>query len=216
MVYQDSLARFSVMGVAKSPDQGVLADIYQNGIAMAIWQRPLGELAEYVASLVTLTPQFSFQAQGDTEKTRALLNRVLPDAAGKETFIDDVVLLVDMFACLFDLNEVGVRLNVLSRTMCPRFHVDKIPCRLVSTYLGNGSEWLHDAHVDRRFVGQIDRSADHSSGLRKNGQINRLKVGDVAVMKGDTWPALEGRGVVHRSPAANADNMRVFLSLDMV
>lgn len=216
MVYQDSLARFSVMGVAKSPDQGVLADIYQNGIAMAIWQRPLGELAEYVASLVTLAPQFSFQAQGDTEKTRALLNRVLPDAAGKEPFIDDVVLLVDMFACLFDLNEVGVRLNVLSRAMCPRFHVDKIPCRLVSTYLGNGSEWLHDAHVDRRLVGQIDHSADHSSGLRKDGQINRLKVGDVAVMKGDAWPALEGRGVVHRSPAASADNMRVFLSLDMV
>jgi hypothetical protein len=49
---------------------------------------------------------------------------------------------------LFDLENVGVRLNVLAKTLCPRFHADKVPCRLITTYAGKGTEWL-DKAIDR-------------------------------------------------------------------
>ena len=204
------------MGVVKSAYQDVLADIYQNSISMVIWQRKLGQLSQYAESVMTSSPNFAFTSQGNLEQLKNSLTKLLPDAEYKDLFVEDLLLLADMFACLFDLKEVGLRLNVLSRAMCPRFHVDKIPCRLVSTYAGSGSEWLHEAHVTRDELGLGGHVSDHNSGLMKKGIVNQLNAGDVALMKGDEWPTSLGRGVVHRSPSASPEQKRLFLSLDMI
>lgn len=205
-----------LMGVVRSSHQDVFADIYQNNISMAIWQRQLGPLSQYAESILVSAPNFAFKSQGNSAQLNTTLTKLLPEAQNKALFVEDVTLLVDMFACLFDLKEVGLRLNVLSNAMCPRFHVDKIPCRLVSTYVGSGSEWLHEAHVIRDRLGLGGRVTDHNSGLHEKGRINELKAGDVALMKGDEWPTSLGRGVVHRSPSASFENKRLFLSLDMI
>ncbi|PYF80931.1 uncharacterized protein DUF1826 [Marinomonas alcarazii] len=206
----------ALLGVVKSSHREVLADIYQNNISMAVWQRSLGSISQYAESLLESSPHFAFTSQGSLEYLSSMLGKLLPEAQGKALFVEDVALLVDMFACLFDLEEVGLRLNVLSNAMCPRFHVDKIPCRLVSTYAGSGSEWLHEAHVVRDRLGRGGRVNDHNSGLNEKGRINQLNVGDVALMKGDEWPTSLGRGVVHRSPSASLESKRLFLSLDMI
>ena len=211
-----SETRPTLLGVAKSSHIEVLADVYQKNISMVVWERQLGGVEEYAESLLTLAPNFTFKSQGNAEELISLLRGLLPDAENKALFLDDLFLLVDMFACLFDLEEVGLRLNVLSSAMCPRFHVDKIPCRLVSTYVGSGSEWLHEAHVIRDRLGLGGHVSDHNSGLHDKGRINQLKAGDVALMKGDEWAASLGRGVVHRSPSASLENKRLFLSLDMI
>ncbi|MDE8601841.1 DUF1826 domain-containing protein [Marinomonas sp. RSW2] len=205
-----------LLSVAKSSHQAVLADIYQDNINMAVWERPLGLLSAYAHSLLTSSPNFAFKSQGDSAQIEVLLHRVLPDFPGKEAFLKDIALLVDMFACLFDLNHVGLRLTALSNAMCPRFHVDKIPCRLVSTYAGVGSEWLHEAHVVRAHLGHGGHVADHNSGLHEKGRVNQLKAGDVALMKGNEWPTSLGFGIVHRSPMVSAEEPRLFLSLDMI
>lgn len=62
-------------------------------------------------------------------------------------FCDDVATLVDMFCKLFELDQAGVRLSVLDNAICPKFHVDRIPCRLITTYQGVASEWLPDEYV---------------------------------------------------------------------
>lgn len=211
-----SETRPTLLGVAKSSHIEVLADVYQKNISMVVWERQLGGVEEYAESLLTLAPNFTFKSQGNAEELISLLRGLLPDAENKALFLDDLFLLVDMFACLFDLEEAGLRLNVLSSAMCPRFHVDKIPCRLVSTYVGSGSEWLHEAHVIRDRLGLGGHVSDHNSGLHDKGRINQLKAGDVALMKGDEWPTSLGRGVVHRSPSASLENKRLFLSLDMI
>ena len=211
-----SETRPTLLGVAKSSHIEVLADVYQKNISMVVWERQLGGVEEYAESLLTLAPNFTFKSQGNAEELISLLRGLLPDAENKALFLDNLFLLVDMFACLFDLEEVGLRLNVLSSAMCPRFHVDKIPCRLVSTYVGSGSEWLHEAHVIRDRLGLGGHVSDHNSGLHDKGRINQLKAGDVALMKGDEWPTSLGRGVVHRSPSASLENKRLFLSLDMI
>ncbi|MCB5162712.1 DUF1826 domain-containing protein [Marinomonas algarum] len=204
-----------LLSVAKSSHQEVLADIYQPNIGMTVWQRSLAECADYAQSLLRLSPNFAYSSQGNADKITALLRRLLPEHQGKDLFLEDIHLLVEMFACLFDLKEVGLRLTALSSAMCPRFHVDKIPCRMVSTYAGTGSEWLHEAHVIRSQLGRGGNVNDHNSGLLHGGVINRLAIGDVAIMKGDEWPMSLGRGMVHRSPAANTEDKRLFLSIDM-
>ncbi|BFM50759.1 DUF1826 domain-containing protein [Marinomonas sp. THO17] len=216
---EDSVSLYSEavsLSVAKARHREILGDIYQPQIGMAIWQRPLGDAFDYAQSMITAAPHFSFKGQQTPQLAAKLLEKLLPQARGKSAFIEDVTLLMEMFACLFDLEDVGLRLDVLSKAMCPRFHVDKIPCRLITTYAGAGSEWLHEAHVQRTRLGRGGDAKDHNSGLLHQGRINCLKVGDVALMKGDDWPASQGRGMVHRSPAASSEQSRLFLSLDMV
>lgn len=108
-----------------------------------------------------------------------------------------------MFCCLFDLGSAGLRLTALDRAMCPRFHVDKIPCRLVTTYQGIATEWLPHHHVDRSKLGAgSEGKSDEQSGLFQNLEdIQRLHQGEVALLKGEGWEGNEGAGLVHRSPA---------------
>jgi len=36
----------------------------------------------------------------------------------------------------------GTRITTLDRAMCPRFHVDRVPVRLIVTWGGPGTQWL--------------------------------------------------------------------------
>ena len=81
--------------------------------------------------------------------------KILEEAIGLEddaiALIIDVKDIVDIFCCLFDVNQVGLRLVSLTHAMCPRFHVDNVPCRLLTTYCGNGTEWLNHDCVNKYF-----------------------------------------------------------------
>ncbi|MCY7293820.1 DUF1826 domain-containing protein [Alteromonas sp. a30] len=71
-----------------------------------------------------------------------------------------------MFGFLFGLEEVGLRLSVLDKAMCPRFHVDKVPFRLVTTYSGIGSQWLPNEQVNREKLGHGSKGlSDAELGL---------------------------------------------------
>ena len=119
--------------------------------------------------------------------------------------------------CLFDLGKVGLRLTVLDKAMCPRFHVDKVLCRLVTTYQGSATEWLPHNVVDREKLGHgSEGKPDEQSGLfPKLGDIQQLTVGDVALLKGEGWEGKEGAGLVHRSPSLSAGEGRLLLTLDI-
>ena len=100
--------------------------------------------------------------------------------------------------------------------MCPRFHVDRLPCRLITTYKGKATEWLQHDYVDRSKLGTGNQGKpDDESGLFKSVKdVKRLAKGDVAIMKGENWIDNEGRGLVHRSPYLDNENSRLLVSLD--
>lgn len=89
--------------------------------------------------------------------------------------------------------------------MCPRFHVDHVPLRLLTTYAGAGSEWLEEGRLDRARL-QVEHAPVDN--------IRRLSAGEVAVLKGEKWLGNEGRGLIHRSPLTPAGERRLLLSLD--
>jgi hypothetical protein len=197
----------------------VLTDIYQKDVNIAIWQRQLDEQLALAAQFIlkekptlllsfTATPkniQSAIQeALGETEQTRALC--------------DDVALLVDMFCCLFDLKRAGLRLTSLNRAMCPRFHVDRIPCRLVTTYQGSGTQWLPHNLIDRSKLGAGGfGKPDSQSGLyEKATDVEQLDQGDIALLKGDQWFENQGGGIVHRSPSLEKNSHRLLLTLDFI
>ncbi|GAM59028.1 hypothetical protein JCM19231_3217 [Vibrio ishigakensis] len=130
--------------------------------------------------------------------------------------VQDIELLVEMFSCLFELKKVGVRLTSLDVAMCPRFHVDHVPCRLVSTYHGVATEWLAHTDVDRTKLGHGSKGlSDAQSGLYPNPDcVKQLSTGDVALLKGESWLGNTEGGLVHRSPGVPSGQQRLLLTLD--
>jgi Protein of unknown function (DUF1826) len=193
--------------IAKDFHPSALADIYQTEVAIAIWQRFLDvNIARYAQHLVSVAPLWRTRVIQAPHKIAAQLEHELPLANSRQAFIDDVALLADMFSCLFELSHVGLRIAVLRTAMCPKFHVDRVPCRLLSTYVGEGTEWHLPEHVQRL--------SDECVNPLPEAIPKNLNIGDVALLKGESWDGNEGRGLVHRSPSASQAAPRLVLTLD--
>jgi len=216
-----SLDRGSSFDLQRRTAQGaaceVLAQIYEADVNLAVWQRELTEdlqdSARHFANLQPAKQVAGAIAVSNIESD--LLSRIGNDHSS-EALRQDVAYLADMFGCLFDLKVIGLRLTTLDRAMCPRFHVDQVPCRLVTTYCGSGSEWLPHERVNRDKLGPLSEGkADEESGLfQSNDDIERIKPGHVALLKGECWVGNEGAGLVHRSPQLEAGARRLLLTLD--
>ncbi|MDR5866275.1 DUF1826 domain-containing protein [Halomonas koreensis] len=195
-------------------DIEVLPRIFEDAITLAVLRRPLSHdlLAGALAQARAERPlAFSWRgAPGDDLRTALLETLHCPGASGP--LVEDVVTLAEAMACLFDTDEVGLRLRRLDAPMCPRFHCDNLPVRLVTTYLGPGSEWLPEEAVNRAGLGAP--TPGKPDIVREEGAIRRLEAGDVALLKGSGWVGNEARGLVHRSPAVGAGQQRLLLTLD--
>ena len=198
-------------------DPAVLADIFDEKVNIATWQRTLSnELRDAVSQLVATRPNLvvSMSVAPDSAYDNV---RELLDTQGRCVLSEDVAELVTMFCYLLGIKRAGLRLAVLDKAMCPKFHVDRVPCRLITTYQGAGTEWLPHAEVDRTKLGQGSAGQpDHKSGVYLSPEaIEHLRCGDVALMKGELWEGNEGAGLVHRSPAITNETSRLMLSLDV-
>ena len=207
--------RSSVFGLQAE----VLAGIYQEEINIAIWKRELIPNISHSAKFVlTKNPNLKLSVTASPKN----VSKILEEAIGIEddaiALIIDVKDIVDIFCCLFDVNQVGLRLVSLNHAMCPRFHVDNVPCRLLTTYCGNGTEWLNHDCVNREKLGPRSNGVpDDRSGLFKNNSdIQELCVGEIALLKGESWAGNESAGLVHRSPGLKTNESRLLLSVDFI
>ena len=189
----------------------VLAQIYDTQISMCILQRSIApDVRMYAAYLQQEYVDFQLIRRVNIPSVVDVLKGSLPAHSMNICFIEDVAMAVDMFSCLFDLDHAGLRLLVLSKAMCPRFHADKVPCRLVTTYAGKGTEWLDKEGIDRSALGTSKES------IVEHDLVQHLSEGDIALLKGDGWEGNEGLGVIHRSPSLNDNETRLLLTLDFV
>jgi hypothetical protein len=193
-----------------------LADIYEENINIAIWQRTSSELLDdAVTQFLAESPQFKTAMTVSPDSARAQVSAAA-GGAGPNELVENVGELVEMFCDLFGLRRAGLRFATLDRAMCPKFHVDRVPCRLVTTYHGVATEWLPHRLVDRSKLGAGSKGqSDLDSGLfADESDIRRLSCGDVALLKGELWAGNEDAGLVHRSPAVTDGENRLLLSLD--
>lgn len=200
-----------------TPD--VLTNIYLKNTNLVTWQRELSsDLTLAIDDFLTCTKPKATVLAVTPESSMDMLCRAFGDSDTMLPLRKDIALLVDMFCCLFELKGAGLRLTVLDRAMCPRFHFDRIPCRLVTTYQGTATEWLDNDVIDRSKLGSGNQGKpDEESGLFNSLQdINRLKQGHVALLKGEHWYENDGAGLVHRSPAVATGERRLLLTLDFL
>ncbi|BAU77364.1 DUF1826 domain-containing protein [Metapseudomonas furukawaii] len=191
-----------------------LGDALRDEVNLAIWRRQLPlHIQGFANSLLALGEPLAESltlelADADGEPDLSGLARGFADLEGHAGFIADVGWLVRAFACLLEARRIGLRLRRLDKAMCPRFHVDHVPLRLITTYAGIGSQWLREGEMSRARLG--DPKAEPSS-IVDNQQ---LAAGHVALFKGEKWLGNEGRGIIHRSPQPAPGESRLLLTLD--
>ena len=209
-----NLKQRSVVHPVQGETLQTLTRILDDDVNLAIWQRQLPvQIVDFGRLLLSLNKplaeSLALELPSDvTEPDLQGLASGFSDLEGYEGFIADVSWLVSAFACLLGAKRVGLRLRALDRAMCPRFHVDHVPVRLITTYSGIGSQWLREGVMDRRQLGKPEAEPLQDS------MIEQIDSGDVALFKGERWHGNEGFGLIYRSPQPAAGERRLILTLD--
>ncbi|WP_420333193.1 DUF1826 domain-containing protein [Roseibium sp.] len=199
--YQPQLhARDVLMG--REPE--ILEDINRPGIAASIWTRTCNrDFQDWVDSLPmeqlpelrTVVPVHLAEAAAIAACEQAQLS----PSPERDMLTGDVGALALIVSKALDVQQVRIRLDVSDEVMCPKFHVDNVPARLLCTYRGAGTEYvLAGAEEDAR-------------------QISKVKRGAVGLFRGGAWPGEERTGLLHRSPdPAAGGGARLLLVIDPV
>jgi hypothetical protein len=205
--------------VARCAEASDLVAIFEDAVQIAVLPRVedatiTGYLAQATAAgslgvgfRITLRP-------GDRPDVSGL-----PDRPGRSALADDLAALAELYGDLLGCDAVGLRLEVVGRAMCPRFHVDHVGIRMLCTYRGPGTEWLDEHCADRRFLGARSGGLpDEVSGMILDpAGIHAVPPCAIVLLKGDLWQGNAGRGNIHRSPQVPEDQVpRVLVAIDAV
>jgi hypothetical protein len=112
----------------------------------------------------------------------------------------DIAVLLGRLAHIANASRLRVSFGAVRTDQCRKFHVDYVRYRLVTTYVGPGTEWVPDEAVRREALDHPpDCPCDANKEIVRDASAIRHAVpGEVLVMKGALHPS--HRGAVHRSP----------------
>ena len=129
------------------------------------------------------------------------------DLDGYADFCDWVDFWATEFARRAEAAVVHVSMSHSRRSTCPRFHVDNVPMRFISTLHGPGTQWLRE--------GDVERVADNAIKQKVDPQIiQQMPSGSVGFFRGACGESASVGGIVHRSPPNEED--RLVLKIDKI
>ena len=203
----------------RTDDLSNISEIYRKQVNICIWQRILGrELTSSSEYILDSNPNIEFSEVLDTKNVVKSLKSFFGTSEKMLPFFKDVCNLVDTFSGLFHQEKVWLRLDGIDYPMCPRFHTDRLKCRLVTTYVGPSTEWIPHHLVNANKLGHGNEGKhDSESGLyQSENNIQQLDTGHVALLKGESWEGNEHAGIVHRSPNSGGSYKRLYLTIDFL
>ncbi|MCB1744705.1 MAG: DUF1826 domain-containing protein [Gammaproteobacteria bacterium] len=203
---------------------GDLAAIHEPDVELVSIERPQCTGLEALAKALDQRRralQLRVQLQADQDPAE-LLAAALAESSlpGQDELGEELRLLSGVLYELLGCRGVGLRLLTLRQPMCPRFHVDRIPCRLLVTWGGPATEYVPDRFLERPLL------ASKRLPLRPGGQVRRLQPNAISLLKGSLWASSETadgdvdrrprrcQGVAHRSPTV--PDHRLLLSMDPI
>ncbi len=131
--------------------------------------------------------------------------------------VGDIARLLGRFGDHTGARRVRVVFGAVRTDQCRKFHIDYVRYRLVTTYVGPGTEWVPDHAVRRSALDAPPVSATEANQqiVSDSSAVRRAAAGEVVVMKGADHPS--GRAAVHRSPPiGGSDGVRVVLAISTV
>ena len=200
-------------------DSVQLSEIHKKNVNISIWERKLNnKIIEAGKYMLDKNSKIQFSEVIKPKNTLDILKGEFGHSEEYQFLFKDISKLVKMFCELFEENRAWLRIDAISKPMCPRFHTDYVRCRLVTTYVGPGTQWLPHHLVNRSKLGHGNQGQpDDKSGLfQKNVKIEQLDIGHVALLKGESWDGNNGSGLVHRSPHAEKEYKRLYMTIDFL
>ena len=190
-----------------------LSDIYAPDVELVSVARPDKQKIEMLGQRVLDAGcHVEVRWQQSESATETQLATLAP-ALGRDLInaVDNEILLAcETLELLLGCSHIGIRLATLRTPMCPRFHVDQVPCRMLTTLCGLGTQWIAGNDVDwDLFATRDDRTPPVSNG----SAVSNLPSGHWSLLKGGTWDD-HYSGVVHRSPQQTKP--RIFLCIDPI
>lgn len=188
-----------------------LALIRRKAVDLCVWRRGLDErLAEWCQAIarshaVDIDDEFP-----SAELPLDALLSDLPEVPARKLLLDDIAARAQAYARLIGCERLRLQLHAVRHQHCPRFHVDSVGVRLITTYAGPATEWIAETDLERPRVG---KGSTTDVPARPMTEPRRLERFDVALMKGRSWRGNGPFGLVHRSPPIE-DQPRLVLTLD--
>ncbi len=196
-----------------SDELGDFAAIYDEDVEVVSVSRPqAGACAVFSERLISSRqiPHLRWMQAANDYNAPA---KVLPasiDVDVLSALSDTIAEAGELLGMLLDCEQVGVRLEILSAPMCPRFHVDFVHCRMLTTLSGVGTDWIPNDDVDWDVFMDLNATA---RPVKADAEIHQLPTGNWSLLKGGKWSD-HFDGVVHRSPHVTSE--RLLLSLDPI
>ena len=125
---------------------------------------------------------------------------------------DDIRGLITEFSSICNNSNLSLFFGVVDTNMCSRFHTDVYELRMISSYCGQGTQWLTEDNVNFDALTSLKGNEDI---VYREDDIQQLGEQDVAIMKGELYPNSKVSGVVHKSPAIESQKLkRLMLRVD--
>lgn len=180
---------------------GILRSIRRVGCNLAIWQR--NSVIDWSALLSGSPQDIRFNAARTELAPRfaaALATHGFGASHLHRTLTEDVGLLADLFCSALEIEQLELRFEVVTTDSCRKFHADYVAARLITTYVGPGTQWLDGEDAIRVRSGEDPHC------------INQLATLDVGIFKGRL---ATDDPAIHRSPPiAASDGPRLLLVLN--
>ena len=169
----------------------ILSRILDPSVSLAIWRRtlttPLREASDHCRGCdVQLRSVVNHIDQLDVDEFGDALG--VDRAATLRPVTDDLFLLSTLFSGVIGSSSVQIRLETIADDGCRLFHFDNVALRLVVTYRGPGTQWVHPANAVSARALQNEYQ----------GPLCNIETGDVALFRGRR-SAVAGM-TLHRSP----------------
>merc|ERR1719356_2423002 len=102
-----------------------------------------------------------------------------------------------MLEVLHDVETFQVKLEVLAKNVCSRWHTDCYVWRAIVAYSCTGTEYTEPANVD---FWELENCGNNECVILDKNKIMQADVGDIFLMKGSGFPEENRQGLIHKSP----------------
>ena len=189
-------------------------------VQLVVWQRP--NIPTFMVSLADphlpayVLPHLKCTVKPDElgpilkSKTTKLARSIGQDKTNE--MIRDICSLTKEFAAAINIHKVAVKLEHFGDNGCQYWHQDSVPYRLVATYRGPCTEWVHPIYGDATLRRRQDNSR-HKQTFAHN-HVPLFKGRGLSDSNENTL--LKHPGIVHRSPRILGSRIhRLVLVLDL-
>ncbi len=199
----------------------ILEQVLDHDVNIVHLERPWSEQRTSALAALVAPGPWRREVHVDSRSASIGARPLVPDFASDEArglLLDEINGWVRAFAWLADVDRVKVTLASVWSDACRRFHSDFVPLRMLCTYVGPATEFVADQDTARdHAIHLIDMDEANAQMIPDPTTIRRCDVGDILVLKGETWPNNRGHGAIHRSPPIeHAARGRLVLTLDVL